>query len=357
MVPTDSQIQLTAEQDELLRWLVRRWRELPVEKRNFIAAVNPSGDFVEIGAERRTILYSDLEELKDKRLVRYTERPQMGAGTRPVAERGALTAKGLSYVEHPPTPEARERAGPLLTDEQRDLLVLLVEETRRTPRAQRREFIAGRVSGGDFMLSPDGKEQAVFIPDIEELAHKGLVRLQRRSNFEFLFVVSPEGFRFYDHLKRQQGQPVERVEAETRHLLERDVMHAYPEAVGKWREAEDLLWTPDAEQQLTSIGHKCREALQAFAQQLYAEHCPGGQPLPKERTIQKVREVIGAKGPALGDTTRSFLLAYWQTVNDLTERAEHGSQREGSPLLWDDGRRLAFQTLSVMVELKAALSA
>jgi hypothetical protein len=323
MVPTDSQIQLTAEQDELLRWLVRRWRELPVEKRNFIAAVNPSGDFVEIGAERRTILYSDLEELKDKRLVRYTERPQMGAGTRPVAERGAVTAEGLAYAEGSRTGQAAAPPDVLLTDEQKELLILLVEETRRMPSDQRREFLAVTTSGGAFLMCRPGERRQVFIPDIDELARKDLLRLRHNLSGEPLFVVSPEGFQFYDQLKRQQGQPVERVEAETRHLLERDVMDAYPEAVGKWREAEDLLWTPDAEQQLTSIGHKCREGV-------------------------------------VGRTTRKFLLSYlshWETVNDLAERAEHGSQREGSPLLWDDGRRLVFQTLLVMVELKAALSA
>lgn len=357
MVSRNSQIHLTPEQEDLLRWVVRRWRELSAEKRNFIAAVSPPGDFIEMGAERRTILYSDLEELKHKGLVRYTERPQMGAGTRPVAERGAVTAEGFAYVEGPRTAQAASPPHVLLTDEQRELLILLVEETRRIPRDQRRQFLAAGSSDGDFMLSPDGKQWSVFIPDIDELAVKGLLRLRRNQSGDPLFVVSPEGFQFYEQLKRQHGQPVERVEAETRHLLERDVMDACPEAVNKWREAEDLLWTPDADQQLTSMGHKCREALQAFAQQLYEEHCPGAEPLPKERTIQKVREVLGTKGAALGDTTRSFLVAYWQAVNDLAERAEHGSQREGSPLLWDDGRRLVFQTLSVMVELKAALSA
>jgi hypothetical protein len=67
--------------------------------------------------------------------------------------------------------------------------------------------------------------------------------------------------------------------------------------------------------------------------------------------------MLGMKRDALGDTTYKFLLAYWAAVNDLAERAEHGSQQEGSPLLWEDGRRLVFQTLLVMVELKAALSA
>jgi hypothetical protein len=353
----DSEIQLTAEQEDLLRWLVRRSTELPAEKRNFTAAVSPSGDFIEMGAERRAILYSDLEELKDKGLVRYTERPQMGAGTRPVAERGAVTAKGLAYAEGSRIGQPAPSPDVLLTDEQKELLVLLVEETRRLPKDKRQEFLAVRSLSGDHIVSGTQERRQVFIPDVEELAHKGLVRLQRESNFEFLFVVSPEGFQFYETLKRQQRQPVERVEAETRHLLERDLMDAYPEAVGKWREAEDLLWTPDADQQLTSIGHKCREALQAFAQRLYEELCPGGEALPKEKTVNKVAAILETKKDAVGGSTRKFLAAYWEMVNDLGERAEHGSQREGSPLLWDDGRRLVFQTLSVMVELKAALSA
>jgi hypothetical protein len=38
------------------------------------------------------------------------------------------------------------------------------------------------------------------------------------------------------------------------------------------------------------------------------------------------------------------------------QRQEHGAQKEGRPLVWEDGRRVVFQTAIVMFELDRALS-
>jgi hypothetical protein len=361
MTPVNGELRLTQEQEKLLQWIGKRWEELRDRPRNFIAAVNPaSGDFIEMGGERRSIHYSDLEELGEKRLVRYTERPQMGAGTRPFAERGAITADGLEYLAMASGTRRKQEPSILLTDEQKDTLVLLVEQTRRVSGGQRCEFIAYRALDAD-MLMVGSERYPTFFPDLQELDKKNLIRLTERENSASL-VVSPEGFSFYEEIKRAEGEPIERVEAEVRHMLSRDVMGAYPEAAERWREAEDLLWKSDAEQQLTAIGHKCREALQSFAQSLYEQHCPDSEALPREKTLNKICAVLERHKASLGKTTVRFLNvyweavnAYWEAVNDLAERAEHGSQQEDRPLLWEDGRRLVFQTLLVMVELAAAL--
>lgn len=42
----------------------------------------------------------------------------------------------------------------------------------------------------------------------------------------------------------------------------------YSSAYDKWSIAEELLWASDSEQQLTTIGHYCREALQEFSEVL-----------------------------------------------------------------------------------------
>jgi hypothetical protein len=47
---------------------------------------------------------------------------------------------------------------------------------------------------------------------------------------------------------------------------------------------------------------------------------------------------------------------YWGTVNDLIQRQEHGAQREGGALAWEDGRRVVFQTAIVMFEIDRSLS-
>lgn len=345
-----SEIRLTSDQKSLLAWIVEQTES---GRRNMLAAVNPEHDFIEAnGTQRLLILYTDLEELREKGMVRYAERPIMGTNTRPVAERVAVTAEGREYLDW--LREASSRLSVRLTDEQIDLLLLLVELTRRDSGGNQYEFHAWRAAGGDFIMGP-GQNPQVFFPDILELAKKNLITY-RATNSGGAFVVSPEGFSFYEEVKRSRGEAVERVEAETRHLLDRHIVDQFAEAGQLWREAEDILWQKDAPDQVTSIGHKCREALQSFAQAMYTEHCSQADPLPKEQTHNKIRSVLVSKRSQIGEKTELALNAYWQAIDGLAQRAEHGSQRDSRPLLWEDGRRLVFQTLLVMVEIAAAVT-
>src|SRR5438309_2121033 len=45
------------------------------------------------------------------------------------------------------------------------------------------------------------------------------------------------------------------------------------------------------------------------------------------------------------------MVAYWGEVADFAQRQEHGAQKEGQALEWEDGRMLVFHTLFTMVEL------
>ena len=347
----NNEIMLTDAQDELLGWIAEALANLPDEPRGSVAQVDPAGgDFIKIGKQRRSIQYSDLAELKRKSLVQYTERGQMDASERPFAERVAITADGLNYIEHADHAQRKELSV-LLTDDQLELFVFLVEETRRLD-DQGYEFSAHRGGQGGILQSGD-QRHPISLSDLDELDLKGLIRLRQREQ-DVAFTISPEGFVFYQEVKRAQGGPVERVEEEVRHLLERDIIDDFAEAARTWRDAEHLLWGSDAEEQLTAIGHKCREALQAFAQALYEIRCPDSEPLPKEKTLNKLRAVLEPRRSSIGKTTEKFLIAYWGTVYDLANMGEHGSRREGRPLLWEDARRLVFQTLLVMVELAAA---
>jgi len=58
---------------------------------------------------------------------------------------------------------------------------------------------------------------------------------------------------------------------------------------------------------------------------------------------------MGASPAAFLDS----LLALWGTVHDLAQRQEHGAQKEGPPLGWEDGRLLVFHTVVVMFEFDA----
>ena len=64
-----------------------------------------------------------------------------------------------------------------------------------------------------------------------------------------------------------------------------------------------------------------------------------------------VRHGVCGVRPAL-----DALLAFWGTVSDLVQRQEHGALREGEQLVWHDGRRVVFLTMTVMHEIDSALS-
>jgi hypothetical protein len=72
----------------------------------------------------------------------------------------------------------------------------------------------------------------------------------------------------------------------------------------------------------------------------------------------RLRSVIDSRRSALGSKTLEFLKAlvnYWGTVSDLAQRQEHGGQKEGEPLLLDDGLRVVMQTMIVIYEVDSAL--
>jgi len=66
--------------------------------------------------------------------------------------------------------------------------------------------------------------------------------------------------------------------------------------------------------------------------------------------------VLGDRLPAGGRRDLAeALIVYWGTVADLTQRQEHGAQRDQAPLTWEDSRRVVTQTLMVMYELDREL--
>jgi hypothetical protein len=124
-------------------------------------------------------------------------------------------------------------------------------------------------------------------------------------------------------------------------------------------QAESLLWECDSREQLTAIGHFCREALQEFATALADEHQPADVDKDIQHTVARIKAVLGLRRGDLGKTEKQFLdalITYWGTVSDLSQRQEHGAQKEGELLIWEDSRRVVFQTAIVMFEVDRSLS-
>lgn len=194
--------------------------------------------------------------------------------------------------------------------------------------------------------------------DAEELVTKELLSRRQTSRGDPLFDVRPEGFRYYEELRRRQGAGFERVERITRASLDSDRFRKlYPGAFERWSQAEALLWRSDIEANLTTVGHTLREGIQQFATALVGHFPPPDEDSDPQHDQARVKAVLALKGEELGKTTRQALEGQWATLSNLVQRLVHGAQREGEPLTWDDARRAVFLAASARVEVDGALGA
>lgn len=245
-----------------------------------------------------------------------------------------------------------------LEQEQEELLAVLVEASRAVPREERHEFIFIRTFGGSYLLHNGmkaiGREQyQPHLGDLETLHERGLIRLGRTpSGNDHTVNIRPEGAHYYQQMQTRRGQPIIKTVTVAREYLETESFrHRHEASVAKWLEAEKLLWPDDSKQAATTIGHLCREAMQLFAGELVqlAEVDADPDPQKTERRVRAVLVERIASGARRG--VAEALVAYWRAVADLTQRQEHGAQREKGALMWEDSRRLVTQTLMVMYEL------
>lgn len=248
----------------------------------------------------------------------------------------------------------------LLEREQDDLLIALVEASRQQPRDRREKFRVDQVADGSLVYGLDNYPNA-YEGDIEILGKASLLNCARDSYGALTFDVTPLGFRYYEHLMKSRGTATERVEESVFRYLDSAAFAArHPDAFAKWQQAEVLLWSSDSTQQHTAIGHHCREAMQFFATSLVEAFKPDPVDSDTAKTVSRIRAVLGQARPTMSDRVYSMLdalLHYWGTVTDLTNRQEHGAQKENRALSWEDSRRQVFQTAIVMFEFDRTLLA
>ncbi len=154
---------------------------------------------------------------------------------------------------------------------------------------------------------------------------------------------------------RMEVDPFERVVTEAKSALGSEgFARAYPKAFRPWADAEALLWRDDASAQLTTIGHKVREAAQEFATAMVAQF---GADESRASTASQVEirlgSVIAKHRERLGADRRKVLEglgSLWNASNKLIQRQEHGGQKEGEPVTWHDARRIVYLTMFLMIE-------
>ena len=249
----------------------------------------------------------------------------------------------------------------LLEQEQEELLKALVEVSRSVPRDEREKFLyVNLLADGSYIQHPglSGGQIRVYEGDVDALEIAGLL-IATYVNLGRDLDVSPLGFRVYEELQHRSGAPTQQVEETLKRYLDSDAFQrSYPEAYRKWADAAELLWDSDSQQQLTTIGHLCREAIQEFATALVERYRPPGVDQDKAHDINRIQAVLDQHRSQLGTTAALLdaLVPYWRAVSGLVQRQVHGAQKGGRPLVWEDGRRVVFQTANVMFEIDRELS-
>ena len=157
--------------------------------------------------------------------------------------------------------------------------------------------------------------------------------------------------------------PMEKVLAESRAKIGSGAFAAaFPGAYEPWADAAKLLYGENASAELTTIGHKVREASQAFATAAIAKFgADEDHDVPEDVKLVKKRlgAVIAHNRDYIGDAKRKVLEDLgdlWESTVDLIQRQEHAAQKEGEPVGFEDGRRIVNLTMFLMLEFATILA-
>lgn len=243
-----------------------------------------------------------------------------------------------------------------LEPEQWALFETLLEAWRALPRDERVPFLTVRLMGEGNVIQRNGVDMT-HVPDadIRALRDEGLLTFDGDSSF----TISQRSIAAYQQWKASHVEPTADVETQIKRYLDSDEFRVrYPTAYARWKDAAELLWGEDSEQELSTIGHKCREAMQNFATELLALHEVDDANPDKAKTRDRFSAVVNSRRSELGARKSEILDAlfnYWKATENLIQRQEHAGQREGESLTPEDGRRAVFQTAVVMFEAARTL--
>ena len=154
--------------------------------------------------------------------------------------------------------------------------------------------------------------------------------------------------------------PMEKVFAENRSKLGSERFRAaFPNAYEPWADATKLLYGDDAMAQLSTVGHKVREAAQAFATTAIEMFGANEPPSDVKLVKKRLGAVIAQNRDYMSEKKRKVLEDLgnlWESTVDLIERQEHSAQKEGEPVTFEDGRRVVSLMMSLMLEFAMILA-
>lgn len=235
----------------------------------------------------------------------------------------------------------------------------MVELARARPRAQQKFFLADVDQGTLLVIGEEAVD--VLERDVAALTRAGLVEDRVR---DFLtgasdLYITQDGHEYYAQMRSRGGEASDRVEAEVRKLLDDHQFRTmFPGAFVRWSEAERLLWSEDSDRDLSTIGHKAREAVQELVSALVERVELADVEKDVAKVKNRLRAVIEVRRQSIGKTRFDVLLAffeYWSKVVDLVQRQEHSGLREGEDVTWDDARRVVLHTAVLLTDVAQAM--
>ena len=248
----------------------------------------------------------------------------------------------------------------ILEQEQKDLLCWMIENIRNVPRNKRSKFVVAQFADGCTLICNGMPNKDVLLGDLEALSDVGLLRQGYGSAGSPNFDITPLGNRYYEYLKTNEGKPIKIIEEYVFKYFEQESFKKnYTRSYEKWSNAANLLWNSESQDQLTTIGHLCREAIQEFTTELVEKYKPENIDSDKAHTKSRLKSVLDHLKKKMGDTEKEFidvLIDYWDKLIELIQRQEHGSIREKSELIWEDGRRIVFNAAILMFEIDRVIN-
>lgn len=254
--------------------------------------------------------------------------------------------------------------GILLEDSQKVLLCQLVEAFRSVLKDRREKFmVLTTLSTLQPLFKHPGLPNglSVYSGDYEALERESLITIEVTfSNQGTKWIdITSLGFLYYKFLKRENQDRGGNIADTMRTYLEMNpFQERCPKAYQRWFEADQLLWEEESDNQCTVIGHRCREALQAFASALVDRYNPPEVDSDVKHPGKRIITVIDLFKRSLGKTKYDLLMKlveYFGALSDLAQKLEHDGAAEKETITWESARLLVFQTLVVLYEIDHAL--
>jgi len=247
-----------------------------------------------------------------------------------------------------------------LLPDQVELLKVLVEASRRVPRFEQQfvldSFDTDQQLGSIDHVQGGGLAEAVRVlgDDVWALDQAGLISGQWNTSGAARFTVTAKGYETYEALQQRTSDAATAVEEDERRYLDGErFRERFPEAYERLTAAEQLLWQAKPEADLTTVGHKLREAIQQFATAMVEHYQPPEVDADPAKTKNRLRAVLELHRERLGDRKSDLLAAlveYQDATNGVVQRLEHADQKPSDPASWEDARSAVFQTTNFLFE-------